>query len=151
VTPSSPQNPLLTASTIPGTLPEDTGSVIVLDSQESNIFTPDPSSVLEDVNTSSTQTPDSSSSIAPSKEISTGAIVGISILVFFLSLGLVAAFYFLYYKRRSGTAAKSKVSGLPFAGESLYSRRFKTPFSMDAASKSKVSAQLPYSVESWPK
>jgi hypothetical protein len=121
VTSSSPQNPMATTSTANDALP-----TIVSDSQESNTFTPDSSSVLEDVNTSSTQTPDPSSSIAPSTEISTGAIVGISIGAFFLSLGFVAALYFFSYKRGKNVAAKSKASVLPFAGESMYLRRFKT-------------------------
>jgi cbb3-type cytochrome oxidase subunit 3 len=110
-------NPVITTSTVPVTLPNDALPTIAsdTDSQESIIFTPDSSSVLEDVNTSSTQAPDPSSSIAPSTDIGTGTIVGISILVFFLSLGFVAAFYFLYYKRRKETAVKSKVSALPFA------------------------------------
>ncbi len=115
--PSSPQNPVIATSNVPGILPNDAlpsnvsdSEELVLDSQESNIFTPDSSSVLEDVNvnTSSTQTPDPSSSVAPSTEIGTGAIVGISIAVLFLSLGFVAAFYFLYYKRSRGIAAKDK-------------------------------------------
>jgi hypothetical protein len=110
-TSSSSQNPVITTRTVPGILPNDAKPTVVLDSQDT--LTPDSSSVLENVNTSSTQTLDPSSSIAPSKEISTGAIVGISIAAFSLSIGLVAAFYFLYYKRRRGTASKDKILAIP--------------------------------------